>query len=72
MQADKDEEDRSRRIRFRLYWMTSIFSMLAFLFLMYWAAVLQFPPGKFPPKPGLAISTILFIASAVPLLNRIQ
>jgi len=41
--------------------------MLVFVLLMYWAVMLQFPPGQFPPKLGLGISTILFIVSAVPL-----
>jgi len=42
--------------------------MLVFVLLMYWAVMFQFPPGQFPPKLGLEISTILFIVSAIPWL----
>jgi hypothetical protein len=68
MQVDTEEKGNSRRIRFRLYCITGILSILVFSLSMYWAAMLQFPPGKFPPELGLRISTILFVASAIPLL----
>ena len=68
MHGKTEEEDHQQRIRFRLYWMTCVLSMLVFLLMMYWAAMLQFPRGQFPPMLGLAMCSILCVVSGVPLL----
>jgi len=55
-------------MRFHAYWISSVLSILVFLLLMYWAAMLQFPPGQFPLVVGLLICTISAILSGVSLL----
>ena len=64
----EDREERSERIRFRVYWIASIFSIFVFVVLMYWAGMAQFPPDQFPAVAGLWIFSISAILSSASLI----
>jgi hypothetical protein len=59
--------EQSSRFRFRVYWITSVFSIIVFLIFMYAAAMAQYPRGQYPPIAGLWMCSISGVLSGVSL-----
>ncbi len=59
--------EQSSSFRFRVYWITSVFSIIVFLAFMYAAAMAQYPSGQYPPVVGLWMCSISGVLSGVSL-----
>jgi hypothetical protein len=67
--SEQDQkEKRSKGIRFRVYWILSVFSTLEFLASTYAAAMDQYPLGQFPPIVGLWMCSISGVLSGTSLV----
>ncbi|MEO6807238.1 MAG: hypothetical protein ABI286_11590 [Edaphobacter sp.] len=62
-----NNEAQSSRLRFRIYWITSVFSIIVFLIFMYAAVMGQYPRGQYPPVAGLWMCSISGVLSGVSL-----
>ncbi len=63
-----DGAEHGDRTRFRVYWIAAVCSILVFVVCEYFAIMMQYPPGQFPPTPGLWMCVIPAVTSGFALV----
>ncbi len=66
--GNRSEPEQGGRIRFRIYCIAAACSLLYFAIWEYFAIMMQYPPGQFPPMPGVWMYAISAVGSGLALV----
>lgn len=65
--VDGNEPEHRGQVRFRIFCIAAVCSILYFAIWEYLAIMMQYPPGQFPPEPGVWMYAISAVGSGFAL-----